>query len=83
MLAMPRYDMRCTDCGREREIDCKSADRNDQVCECEGALEVLISSSSALHKDKRYVPKAIMGDGSKRAGHFGVSERRNKFGPRG
>ena len=84
---MPRYDMRCTKCGQEAEIDCSMSESTAQTCSystgvdgttifvCGEPMEILISGT-AMKVDGRYQTKAIMGDGSKTVGHFGTSKNR-------
>ena len=84
---MPRYDMRCTACGHTVEVDCPMSESSKQICWkqisqsklCQEPLEILIATT-VMKVDGRHQTKAIMGDGTKMAGHFGTSEKRRKLG---
>lgn len=45
---MPRYDMKCVDCGREAEVVCSLEELDKQVCQCGGKLYVIFRDAPAL-----------------------------------
>lgn len=77
---MPRYDFRCKSCGHTFELSCSVKDSDDVPCAaCEAPTEIVIAPVVG-RADVRYTCKAIMEDGRRVEGHFGVLEKRRKLG---
>lgn len=79
---MPRYDYRCPSCGAETErthsiSDCGKPQRCDR---CSAELERLIANTAGATADKRFRTAAILEDGRKVPGHFGISAPNRGFG---
>jgi len=45
---MPRYDMKCRECGKEKEVVCSVEDLDNQICECGGKLFVIFKKAPTL-----------------------------------
>jgi hypothetical protein len=71
---MPIYIFRCSICSKEKEFFCSMGERDEIKAVCRDCdIEMSRVPASINYHGEKYQMKAIMSDGTKRAGHFGKS----------